>query len=158
MSSLKNQIINAFPGKMENKDAFLMQFVMELVQKGEKPPLREDLENCINELVKEGIFREKSGLLIYNRKNKGATSEEEDLIQDFQTSSGHAGLSKIQEEIMSMFKGKFENRTALMMNVSVQAATKGFPPPSKEELNEAIKDLLGKQILEEKGDILIKKS
>jgi hypothetical protein len=67
-------------------------------------------------------------------------------------------LSKIQKEIMSLFKGKFENKTALMMNVSVQAATRGSPPPSKEELNEAIKDLLGKQILEEKGDILIKKN
>lgn len=158
MSNLKKQIISSFPGKMENKDAFFMQFVMELVQKGEKPPPKEELEKCITELVAEGVFREKGGLLIYNRKDKEVYSEDQEILSESPPLSDLTSLSNIQKEIMSMFKGKFENKTALMMNVSVQAATRGSPPPSKEELNEAINDLLDKQILEEKGDILIKKN
>ncbi|MHA2239958.1 MAG: hypothetical protein ACXAB2_16595 [Candidatus Hodarchaeales archaeon] len=158
MSNLKDQLINAFPGKMEKKDTFLMQFVMELIQKGQEPPKKEELEKNLNELVKDGIFREKEGLLIYNRKNKGMQSGEQETIQESQSLTSGLDLSQIQSEILSVFQGKFENKTAIMMNVSVQAATKGSPPPSKDEMNEAIDDLLKKEVLEEKGDILIRKN
>ena len=75
---LKDELVKAFSGKMENKQAFLMQFVMNTVQQGNPPPQKEDIEKAISELIQDGTFKEKDNLLILNKKLLVEISPEEE--------------------------------------------------------------------------------
>ena len=154
---LKNELLNAFPGKMENKQAFIMQFIMKIVQKGNPPPQKEDIEKAISELIQDRTFREKGDLLILNKKSTPIISLEEEELPVQSPLKNNKSFSKFQILVLEAFQGSFENRTALLMNVTMNEVSKGNPPPSKDELETAITGLIQEGVLESKNTMLIKK-
>ena len=154
---LKNDLLEAFSGKMENRQAFIMQFVMNIVQKGTPPPKKEDLDKVINELIQEGIFEEKGDLLILKRESTPKIVEEEDEIPVKVPLKNSKNFSKHQFLILEAFQGTFENKSALLMNVTMNEASQGRAPPSKDELEFAINGLIQEGVLESKNSMLIKK-
>ncbi len=156
-NKLKNELLGAFTGKMENRLAFIMQFVMNTVQKGNPPPKKEDLDKIINELIQEGIFEEKGDLLILKKKQSASLEEEIDEIPEKSPIKNSEKLSPIQIQVLEAFQGSFENKSALLMNVTMNEASKGRAPPSKDELEFAINGLIQEGVLESKKSMLIKK-
>jgi len=152
---LKERILKGFPGKMENQQAFIMQFVMEEAQKGNPPPPRDVLEKTIDEMVSEGTFEKKGGLLILKVERASPVMMEEE--EDIPVTEITGDFTELQMMILKGFQGKFENRTALVMNAIMSAAQKGEAPPAKEELEKSIDELIGNGTLEVKGNMLIKK-
>jgi len=61
-NELKEKLLREFPGKMENEQAFIIQFIMNEAQQGNKPPSKDDINNCIKKMIKEGIFQKKGPL------------------------------------------------------------------------------------------------
>ena len=61
---LKEKLLKAFPGKMENEQAFVIQFIMNEAQQGNKPPSKDEIDNCLQEMIKDGTFEKKGPLLI----------------------------------------------------------------------------------------------
>ena len=155
---LKDELLKAFSGKMENRQAFIMQFVMNSAQRGNPPPQKEHLDKAINELICEGTFEEKGDLLILKKKSVTLITEEED-DQPPKTSfiKNYENFSQLQTLVLEAFQGSFENRTALLMNVTMNEVSKGKTPPSKDDLETAISELLQKGVLECKQSILIRK-
>lgn len=134
-----------------------MQFVMNRVSKGNPPPEKKDIDAAINELIETRIFREKGDLLILQKKpeSKEMLEEEPSIVKlPIENSSDY---SELQLLLLEGFQGKFENKTALFMNVTMNEAQKGRTPPSKDEMNKAIQELIAQDALEEKGDMLVKK-
>jgi hypothetical protein len=156
-NKLKDELLGAFSGKMENRQAFAMQFVMNTVQKGNPPPKKEDLDKIINELIQEGIFEEKGDLLILKKNHIAPLEEEVEEIQEKTPIKNSEKLSPIQIQVLEAFQGSFENKSALLMNVTMNQASKGKVPPSKDELETAIGGLLQDGVLESKESMLIKK-
>lgn len=157
-NKLKNDLLGAFSGKMENKQAFIMQFVMNTVQKGTPPPKKEDLDKVINELIQEGIFEEKGDLLILKRESITKIAEEEEEERPVKVPLKNSkNFSKNQFLILEAFQGTFENKSALLMNVTMNVASQGRAPPSKDELEFAINGLIQEGVLESKNSMLIKK-
>jgi predicted transcriptional regulator YheO len=156
---LKDDLLKAFSGKIENKQAFIMQFVMTTVQKGNPPPKREELEKIIDELIQDGTFEEKGNLLILKKKSPQGISveEEEEELPVNSTLKNRENYSKVQFLVLEAFQGSFENKSALLMNVTMNEVSKGKAPPSKDELNTVINDLIQEGVLESKDTILIKK-
>ncbi|MCK4848948.1 MAG: hypothetical protein KAT16_07995 [Candidatus Heimdallarchaeota archaeon] len=156
---LKDELLKAFSGKMENKQAFIMQFVMKTVQKGNPPPPKEDIEEAISELIQDRIFREKGNLLILNKKSTQTilVEEVEEELPVKSPLKNSETFSKFQKLVLEAFQGSFENKTALLMNVTMNEVSKGNPPPSKDELETAITELIQNGILESKNSMLIKK-
>ena len=154
---LKDDLLKAFTGKMENKQAFIMQFVMNQVQKGNPPPDKKDLDTAITELIENKIFREKGDLLILQKSpKKQEMAEEEPSIVKLPIENA-SDYSETQLLLLEGFQGKFENKTALLMNVTMNEMQKGRKPPSKDDLNNAVQELITQGVLEEKGDTLVKK-
>ncbi|MHA1946325.1 MAG: hypothetical protein ACXAC6_08795 [Candidatus Hodarchaeales archaeon] len=156
-NKLKNELLGAFTGKMENRQAFIMQFVMNIVQKGNPPPKKEDLDKIVSELIQEGIFEEKGDLLILKKKQSAPLEEKIDEIPEKSPIKNSEKLSPIQIQVLEAFQGSFENKSALLMNVTMNEASKGRAPPSKDELETAINGLLQDGVLESKESMLIKK-
>jgi hypothetical protein len=157
-NKLKDELLGAFSGKMENRQAFIMQFVMNYVQKGNPPPKKEDLDKVITELILEGVFEEKGDLLILKKKNHIAPVEEEIEESPEKTPILKSEkFSPLQIQVLEAFQGSFENKSALLMNVTMNEASKGRAPPSKDELETAIDGLLQDGVLESKESMLIKR-
>ena len=155
-NKLKDELLKAFSGKMENKQAFIMQFVMNTVQQGNPPPQKEDIEKAISELIQDRTFREKDNLLILNKKLTPEISlEEEEPVKSPLKNSEN--FSKFQILILEAFQGTFENKSALLMNVTMNEVSKGNTPPSKNELETAIAELIQEGVLKSKDSMLIKK-
>ncbi len=155
-NKLKDELLKAFSGKMENKQAFIMQFVMNTVQQGNSPPQKEDIEKAISELIQDRTFREKGNLLILNKKlTPEIPPEEEEPAKSPLKNSEN--LSKFQILVLEAFQGTFENKSALLMNVTMNEASKGNTPPSKNDLETAISDLIQEGVLKSKDSMLIKK-
>ncbi|MHA2224365.1 MAG: hypothetical protein ACXAC8_04135 [Candidatus Hodarchaeales archaeon] len=157
--SLKERLIQEFPGKVENERAFIMQFVVNEALNGRKVPPKEEIEKTINEMSKDGTFEKKGELLILKIKRPILLPEleEEPDIQNTLTELNNGGYTEIQQKILSVFEGKYENREAIVMNATVQALSQGKTPPKKDELEKSIDELIEKGTLELKGNILIKK-
>jgi hypothetical protein len=155
-NKLKDELLKAFSGKMENKQAFLMQFVMNTVQQGNPPPQKEDIEKAISDLIQDHTFREKGNLLILNKKLTSEISleEEESVKSPLKNSETY---SKFQILVLEAFQGTFESKSALLMNVTMNEVSKGNTPPSKNELETAITDLIQEGVLKSKDSMLIKK-
>ena len=154
---LKNELLKAFSGKMENRQAFIMQFVMKSVQRGNPPPEKEHLDKAINDLIQEGTFEEKGDLLILKKNSLVTVMEEEEDIPVKSHLENDKNYSKIQILILEAFQGTFENKSAILMNVTMKEVSKGKAPPSKDELDTAINDLIKRGVLERKDETLIKK-
>ena len=155
---LKDELLKAFTGKMENKQAFIMQFVMNYVQKGNPPPEKKDIDSAISELIESGIFREKRDLLILQKRPESITlAEEEEPSINEPPSEISPKYSELELILLENFQGKFENKTALFMNVTMNEMQKGKQPPSKEDLNKTVQELIAQDVLQEKGDTLVKK-
>ncbi|MHA1450137.1 MAG: hypothetical protein ACTSP4_12020, partial [Candidatus Hodarchaeales archaeon] len=114
--NIKEMMIRAFPGKMENRQAFIMQFVMEQTAKGAKPPPRDEIDATINEMISEGIFKEKNGLLIL--KVEATVKEDEEETGPPTRVEITGDYNDLQVKILSAFQGKFEKKTALIMTVA----------------------------------------
>ncbi|MFW9997146.1 MAG: hypothetical protein ACFFD4_34195 [Candidatus Odinarchaeota archaeon] len=158
MSDLKDKLIKSFPGKMENKQAFVMQFVMEEAQKGNPPPARDELDKVIEELVSEGVFEKKGDLLILKVERKAPILlEDEEEEVPVPSAEIKGDFNECQLKILMAFQGKYENRTALVMNAIMNDVSKGNPPSPKEELEKSIDELIEKEAIEVRGNMLIKK-
>ncbi len=160
---LKEDLLNEFPGKMENEQAFIIQYIMKKAQLGEKPPAKEEIEKSIEKMIKTGTFERKGPLLILKAAKSTPTvleeeEEEEEELPILSTSSIKGDFTENQKVILAAFQGKFENRTAIIMNVTMAELSQGRKPPDKEVLEKSIDELIEKGALEPKGDILIKKS
>jgi len=156
-NKLKDELLKAFSGKMENKQAFLMQFIMNTVQQGNPPPQKEDIEKAISELIQDRIFREKGNLLILNKKPPQISSPEEEDLPVKTPLKNSENFTKFQTLVLEAFQGTFENKSALLMNVTMNEVSKGNSPPSKDELEIAITELIQEGVLEDKNSMLIKK-
>ena len=155
---LKDELLKAFTGKMENRQAFIMQFVMNHVQKGNPPPDKNDIDSVINELIESRVFREKGDLLILQKRPETALIQEEEEPSLVKTPIAESSqFSELELMLLENFQGKFENKAALFMNVTMNEAQRGKTPPSKEDLNKTVQELVAKDVLEEKGDTLVKK-
>ncbi|MHA2294400.1 MAG: hypothetical protein ACXAEU_26215 [Candidatus Hodarchaeales archaeon] len=154
---LKDNLLKAFPSKMENRQAFIMQFVMEQAQKGNPPPSRDALDKAIEELVSEGVFEIKGDLLILKVDKPSAAIIDDEELSPAPVIQINGDFSENQLMILSAFQGKFENRTALVMNAVMNEVSKGNPPPPKDELEKSIDELIESGTLEVKGSMLIKK-
>ncbi|MHA1974546.1 MAG: hypothetical protein ACTSW1_16220 [Candidatus Hodarchaeales archaeon] len=156
--TLQEDIINSFPSKMENRQAFVMQFIMKKAQKGEKPPSKDELEKAIDLLIKEGSFEVKGNLLILKAKKTNVINidEDDEEIEDNDTNTVTGDLNEYETMIMKAFQGKYENKMAIIMNATVTTVSSGQKVPEKEKLEAAIKSLIQKKVLREKGAMLIK--
>lgn len=160
---LKDKLLKEFPGKMENEQAFIMQYVINEAQQGNKPPSKEQLQNCINEMIQEGIFEKEGSLLILRAKSptllkvKETERETEEEFQVFPISSITGNYTETQKKILAAFQGKYENRTAVVMNATMAEISQGKSPPTKDLLEKSIDELINKGVLEPKGALLIKK-
>ncbi len=160
---LTEDLLKEFPGKMENEQAFIIQYIMKKAQQGEKPPAKEEIEKSIEKNIKTGAFERKGPLLIMKvAKSTSAVPEEEEEEEEelpvLSPSSIKGDFTENQKYILSAFQGKFENRTAIIMNVTMAEMSQGRKPPDKSVLEKSINELIEKGTLETKGDILIKKS
>ncbi|MFX0204800.1 MAG: hypothetical protein ACFFDT_02355 [Candidatus Hodarchaeota archaeon] len=158
---LKEKLLKEFPGKMENEQAFLIQFIMNEAQKGNKPPSKEEIEKCIQAMIKEGTFEKKNDLLILKTpKTTIQPFKEEEEEEDFpviSTSSIKGNFTENQKKILAAFQGKFEDRTAIIMNATMAELSQGKKPPGKVALEKSIDELIENGTLELKGSLLIKK-
>lgn len=163
-NKLKEKLLIEFPGKMENEQAFIIQYMMKEAQKGTKPPSKDEIDKCIQQMVDEGIFERKESLLIL-KASKAASpvpeieemEENEEEIPIISTSSIKGDFTENQKKILASFQGKFENRSAIIMNATMAEISQGKKPPDKEILEKSIEELLDKGTLELKGQLLIKK-
>ncbi|MFX0181845.1 MAG: hypothetical protein ACFE95_02085 [Candidatus Hodarchaeota archaeon] len=162
MTDLKNQLLESFPGKMENRQVFIMTFAMNQAQKGSSPPPKAEIEKAIEEMISDGIFEEKGNLLILKSEKTTiiniAEEEEEVPLEESSSTFNPQDYPEIQLKILEAFQGKFENRTAIIMNVTMKEAQAGRSPPAKNSLEEAIDELIEKGTLDAKGNMLIKKT
>ena len=159
-NELKEKLLREFPGKMENEQAFIIQFIMNEAQQGNKPPSKDDINNCLKKMIKEGIFQKKGPLLILKAsKSPSAIPEEkgEEELPIILSSAIIGNFTENQKKILAAFQGKYENRSAIIMNTTMIELTKGKKPPEKEELERSIEELIENGILNKKGDLLIKK-
>ncbi|MFX1505856.1 MAG: hypothetical protein ACFFDC_07055 [Promethearchaeota archaeon] len=158
---LKEKLLKEFPGKMENEQAFLIQFIMNEAQKGNKPPSKDEIEKCIQAMIKEGTFEKKNNLLILKTpKTTIQPFKEEEEEEDFpviSTSSIKGNFTENQKKILAAFQGKFEDRTAIIMNATIAELSQGKKPPEKVALEKSIDELIENGTLELKGSLLIKK-
>lgn len=165
-NKLTEDLLTEFPGKMENEQAFIIQFIMKKAQQGEKPPAKEEIEKSIENMINNGIFERKGPLLILKVAKSTPTvpevdeedEEEEAALPVLSTSLIKGDFTENQKMIIAAFQGKYENRTAIIMNVTMAELSQGRKPPDREILEKSIDELIEKGTLEPKGDILIKKS
>jgi len=163
-NKLKEKLLIQFTGKMENEQAFVIQYMMKEAQKGIKPPSKDEIDKCIQQMVDEGIFERKDSLLIL-KASKAASpvpemeemDENEEEIPVISTSSIKGDFTENQKKILAAFQGKFENKSAILMNATMAEISQGKKPPDKEILEKSIEELLDKGTLELKGQLLIKK-
>ena len=158
---MKEKLIKVFPGKMENEQAFIIQFIMNEAQQGNKPPSKEEIEKCIQTMIKEGSFEKKGPLLILKLSQPTIQPlEDEEEEEDFpviSVSSIEGNFTENQKKILAAFQGKYENRTAIIMNATMAELSQGNQPPKKEVLERSIDELIENGTLELKGSLLIKK-
>ncbi|MFX1514879.1 MAG: hypothetical protein ACFFC6_01085 [Promethearchaeota archaeon] len=158
---LKEKLLKEFPGKMENEQAFIIQFIMNEAQQGNKPPPKEEIDKCIQTMIKDGTFEKKGPLLILKApKTIIQPLEEEEEEEEFpliSTSSIKGNFTENQKKILAAFQGKYEDRTAVIMNLTMVELSQGKKPPDKEILERSIDELIEKGTLEVKGSLLIKK-
>ncbi|MFX1283247.1 MAG: hypothetical protein ACFFB5_06310 [Promethearchaeota archaeon] len=159
---LKDKLLKEFPGKMENEQAFIMQFIMKEAQQGRKPPSKDDIDESIKKMVKKGIFEKKGPLLILRASKPLVTISEEEEEEEEETPIVSPNLitgnfTESQKIILNAFQGKYENRSAIIMNVTMTELSKGKRPPERGVLEKSIEELIEKGALELKGDLLIKK-
>lgn len=160
---LKEKLLKEFPGKMENEQAFIIQYIVNEAQQGNKPPSKDKLEKCITKMVKEGIFERKGPLLILKDPEpasmtpKEEEEEEKEELSFVSLSSSKGTFTENQKKILAAFQGKYENRSAILMNATMAELSQGKKPPEKETLEKSIEELIEKGALELKGTLLIKK-
>ncbi|MFW9904806.1 MAG: hypothetical protein ACFFFH_10770 [Candidatus Thorarchaeota archaeon] len=158
---LKEKLLKEFPGKMENKQAFVIQFIMNEAQKGNKPPSKDEIEKCIQAMIKEGTFEIKDALLILKTPKTSIQpviiEEEEENFPIISSTSIKGNFTENQKRILAAFQGKFEDRTAIVMNATMAELSQGKKPPEKEALEKSIDELIENGTLELKGSLLIKK-
>lgn len=159
---LKEKLLKEFPGKLENLQAFIIQFIMREAQQGNKPPSKNKIDNCIQEMINDGTFEKKGPLLILKvtKPTIMAIEEVEEEKEDFpviSASSIEGNFTENQKKILAAFQGTFEDRTAVIMNVTMAELSQGKKPPDKEALERSIDDLIESGTLEPKGNLLIKK-
>ncbi|UCG04213.1 MAG: hypothetical protein JSW11_09555 [Candidatus Heimdallarchaeota archaeon] len=160
--NLKEKLIEEFPGKMENEQAFVIQFIMIEAQKGNKPPSKDEIDNCIQEMIKDGTFEKKGPLLILKTTKPTITQleeveEEEENFPVVSASSIKGNFTENQRKILAAFQGTYEDRTAVVMNATITELSQGRKPPDKEALEKSIDELVENGTLELKGSLLIKK-
>lgn len=157
---LKEKLLKEFPGKMENEQAFIIQFIMNEAQEGNKPPPKDEIEKCIQTMIKDGTFEKKGPLLILKTQKPTIQPLEEEEEEEFpliSTSSIKGNFTENQKKILAAFQGKYEERTAIVMNATMADLSQGKKPPEKEVLERSIDELIEKGTLELKGSLLIKK-
>ncbi len=159
---LKEKLLKEFPGKMENEQAFVIQFIMNEAQQGNKPPSKDEIDNCLQEMIKDGTFEKKDSLLILKVTKPSVmpleeVGEEEEDLPIISVSSIQGDFTENQKKILAAFQGKFEDRTAIVMNIAMAELSQGRKPPEKETLERSIDELLENGTLELKGSLLIKK-
>ena len=159
---LKEKLLKEFPGKMENEQAFIIQFIMNEAQQGNKPPSKDEIENCIQGMIRDGTFEKKGPLLILKVTKTTVMSleeveEEEENFPVISASSIRGNYTENQKKILAAFEGKYENREAIIMNATMADLSQGKKPPEREALEKIIKELIEKGTLEKKGNLLIKK-
>ncbi|MFX0120380.1 MAG: hypothetical protein ACFFB2_15030 [Promethearchaeota archaeon] len=161
---LKEKLLKEFPGKIENEQAFIIQYIVNTAHDGNKPPPKNEIEECINAMVNEGIFEKKGSLLIL-KSTKPTPMEIQQEEEDEEVELPNISINTIkgdftenQKRILASFQGKYENRAAIIMNATMAELSQGRKPPKKGELERSIDELIEKGILELKGSILIKKS
>ncbi|MHA2246587.1 MAG: hypothetical protein ACXADY_16715 [Candidatus Hodarchaeales archaeon] len=158
---LKEKLLKEFPGKMENEEAFIIQFIMNEAQKGNKPPSKDEIKKSIQEMIKDGTFEKKGPLLIL-KVTKPTIMPFEDLEEEeegftvISASSIEGEYTENQKKILAAFEGKYENRTAIVMNATMAELSQGKKPPEKDVLEKSIDELIEKGTLELKGNLLIK--
>jgi hypothetical protein len=161
-NELKEKLLKEFPGKMENEQAFVIQFIMNEAQQGNKPPSKDEIANCLQEMIKDGTFEKKESLLILKVTKPSVmpleeVEEEEEDLPIISVSSIQGDFTENQKKILAAFQGKFEDRTAIVMNIAMAELSQGRKPPEKETLERSIDELLENGTLELKGSLLIKK-
>ena len=159
---LKEKLLKEFPGKMENEQAFIIQFIMNEAQQGNKPPSKDEIENCVQEMIKDGTFEKKGPLLILKVTKPAVmpleeVEEEEENFPAISASSIEGNFTENQKKILAAFEGKYENRAAIIMNATMADLSQGKKPLEKEVLERSIEELIEKGTLEIKGNLLIKK-
>jgi len=157
---LKEKLLREFPGKMENEQAFIIQFIMNEAQQGNKPPPKDEIEKAIQIMIKDGTFEKKGSLLILKAPKpttQQLEKEEEEDLPLISTSSINGNFTENQKKILTAFQGKYEDRTAIIMNATIAELSQGKKPPNKEILERSIDELIEKGTLELKGSLLIKK-
>lgn len=163
-NKLKEKLLIEFPGKMENEQAFIIQYIMKEAQKGTKPLSKDEIDKCIQQMVDEGIFERKESLLILKGSKAASPAPEIEVMEEneeempiISTSSIKGDFTENQKKILAAFQGKFENKSAIIMNATMAEISQGKKPPDKEKLEKSIEELLDKGTLELKGQLLIKK-
>ncbi|MFX0124511.1 MAG: hypothetical protein ACFFAE_12835 [Candidatus Hodarchaeota archaeon] len=159
---LKEKLLKEFPGKMENEQAFIIQFIMKEAQQGNKPPSKGEMEKSIQEMIKDGTFEKKGSLLILKASKPTImpveeAEEEEEEFPVLSASSIKGDFTENQKKILAAFQGKFENRMAIVMNATMAELSQGRKPPEKEALERSIDELIENGTLELKGSLLIKR-
>ncbi len=162
IKELKEKLLREFPGRMENEQAFIIQFIMNEAQQGNKPPSKDEIENCIQEMIKDGTFEKKGPLLILKVTKTTVmqleeVEEEEENFPVISASSIKGNFTENQKKILAAFEGKYENRAAIIMNATMADLSQRKKPPEKEVLERSIEELIEKGTLEIKGNLLIKK-
>ncbi|WP_455142750.1 hypothetical protein [Candidatus Hodarchaeum mangrovi] len=152
---LKEQLLNTFPSKMEKRQAFIMQFVVEKAQRGEKLPSKDKINEVIDELISEGTIESKGDLLILKNKTK-INVDSDDEEKEVEIIKPIGDFDEYESMVLGAFQGKFENKAAIVMNATIKAISNGNSPPDNLKLEEAINHLIDKGILSENNNLLIK--
>lgn len=157
IDGLKDRLLAEFPGKMEKKAVFIMQFIMKEAQQGKEPPAKADIESAIAELINEGVFEKKEALLILKTKSPAKISSEETEEEEKPIFNPMDYPTNQTQILMGFGQARYENKSALIMNITMKEIQNGNKPPEKAELEEAIEGLISRGAIEAKGNMLIKK-
>jgi len=134
-----------------------MQFIMKEAQQGKEPPAKADIESAIAELINEGVFEKKEALLILKTKSPAKISSEETEEEEKPIFNPMDYPTNQTQILMGFGQARYENKSALIMNITMKEIQNGNKPPEKAELEEAIEGLISRGAIEAKGNMLIKK-
>ncbi|MFW9779600.1 MAG: hypothetical protein ACFFE8_12150 [Candidatus Heimdallarchaeota archaeon] len=160
LDELKDRILREFPGKMEKENVLIMSVIMKEVEQGKQPPKRDDIESAIKELISDGIFEKKDGLLILRKETLHAESvglaekESKEEVPVFNPTNYPPDQAQI---LLAFGQAKYENRSALIMGITMKELQNGNQPPRRGEIEQSIQALVKSGALEAKGEMLIRK-
>ncbi|MFW9855289.1 MAG: hypothetical protein ACFFFG_09510 [Candidatus Thorarchaeota archaeon] len=160
LDKLKDRILAEFPGKMEKENVLIMSFIMKEVEHGKQPPIKGDIESAIKELISDGIFEKKDGLLILRKEALQAEQDElaqKESKEEFTVFNPMSYPPDQAQVLLAFGQAKYENRSALIMGITMKELQNGNKPPKRVEIEQSIKALVKSGALESKGEMLIRK-